>query len=752
MHPSIDSRKAPDAAPILESITDAFFSLGEDWKFAYVNGQAEKLLGSPREALVGKDVWQAFPGLLGSKFEQLYRRVARDKVPETITEFYPDHARWYQVHAYPSEPGISVYFRDATEGVQAAEALRASEQRFRKMADSIPQIVWIVDGEGQGIFFNRQWRDYTGVPLDHESPENVSAHFVHPDDHLPTMQAWERAAREGKVFTVEHRIRSAAGEYRWFLVRAEPEFDAATGKILRWFGTSTDVHDRKLAEAAMKKNEARYRSVVQSIDDGFCIIQMLFDDAGRPVDYRFVEVNPTFERQTGLRHAQGKTARELAPDLEQHWFDTYGEVARSGKPIRFESESKVMERWFDVYAFRIDEPSTHHVALLFKDVTERRRFEQDMQQANRRKDEFLAMLAHELRNPLAPIGVAAELLRLAPGDVDRVRQSSDVISRQVRHITSLVDDLLDVSRVTRGLITLELAMLDLRSVVADAIEQTQPLIEARRHHFRAHLPPDAVMVRGDRKRLVQIVANLLNNAAKYTREGGRIDLSIAAEAQHVTLAVADNGIGMTPELSSRVFDLFAQGQRSSDRDQGGLGIGLALVKSLVELHGGTVAVHSAGLGSGSEFAVTLPRTQDLQDAQVGGGQDPVRVQTQGLRIMLVEDNRDAAQMLALLLCAAGHEVIVEHSSRRALERSRLERPAVCLIDIGLPDIDGHELARRLRKQEETAHSVLIAVTGYGQEQDRKNTAAAGFDHHFVKPVDTEALVQVLSGIDLHPRA
>jgi signal transduction histidine kinase/ActR/RegA family two-component response regulator len=375
--------------------------------------------------------------------------------------------------------------------------------------------------------------------------------------------------------------------------------------------------------------------------------------------------------------------------------------------------------------------------------------ERDLRLADQRKDEFLAMLAHELRNPLAPISAAAQLLKLVQLDEARVRQTSDIIARQVDHMTRLVDDLLDVSRVTRGLVTLETEPLDMKRIVSDAVEQVAPLINTRRHHLSLQLPDAAVHVKGDQKRLVQVIANLLNNSSKYTPEGGNIVLCVELEDSQVVLSVADNGIGMEPELVSRVFDLFAQAERTSDRSQGGLGLGLALVRSLVGLHGGSVQAYSKGQGEGSRFTVRLPRL-DERPAPLGGKNEKSSMPAAGtaLRLMVVDDNVDAAHTLAMFLEAEGHEVVVEYQAENALVRARDKAPNVCLLDIGLPDIDGNELARRLRSMPQTARSVLIAVTGYGQVQDRKKAFAAGFDYHFVKPVDTSKLASLLAEISV----
>jgi len=365
---------------------------------------------------------------------------------------------------------------------------------------------------------------------------------------------------------------------------------------------------------------------------------------------------------------------------------------------------------------------------------------------NRRKDEFLAMLAHELRNPLAPIGAASDLLRFVHLDPARIRQTSEIIARQVKHMTSLIDDLLDASRVSRGLVKLERSPVDVRQLVSNAVEQVRPLVDARRHRLTVQTPPEAAMVNGDQKRLIQVITNLLNNAAKYSPEGGNILLTVAVELDTVSIKVVDSGIGMTQPVIDHVFELFTQAERTSDRSQGGLGIGLALVKSLVEMHDGTVSASSAGIGKGSQFTVSLPR---LTVQEAGEAPDKlVRAATpvKGRRMLVVDDNVDAANMLAMLLEATGHKTLVEHTAKKALERARKDLPEVCLLDIGLPDLDGNDLAKQLRAQPETARAILIAITGYGQEQDRKRTAESGFDYHLVKPVNMEQLLHLLAGL------
>lgn len=462
----------------------------------------------------------------------------------------------------------------------------------------------------------------------------------------------------------------------------------------------------------------------------------------------------TYMNTEGLR-LSGRTASQAIGHHHWHvWSELvdsdpyllYRRVMETRHPETMEFEFTYPDRhtaWLELRAYPVMD---NGMAVLIRDVTDKREAEAKLRDADRRKDEFLAMLAHELRNPLAPIGAAAQLLRMAKLDEGRVKQTSEVIARQVSHMTGLIDDLLDVSRVTSGLIDLDKVALDMQQVVLEAVEQVSPLIRARNHELTIRQTPHSAIVCADKKRLVQVIANILNNAAKYTPEGGHLTLSTAVQDSQVLIEVIDNGIGMTPEMTKHAFDLFAQAERTSDRSSGGLGLGLALVKSMVELHGGTVTCKSDGLGKGSTFSVCLPLLLEKTHRTMGLLPEK-RLQpahATALRVLVVDDNVDAAEMLKLLLEAMGHDVLVEHEPYKALERARLDQPQVCLLDIGLPEIDGNELARRLRAQPENAKAMLIAVTGYGQDSDKSSTLAAGFDHHLVKPVDTAKLAAILA--------
>jgi len=367
-----------------------------------------------------------------------------------------------------------------------------------------------------------------------------------------------------------------------------------------------------------------------------------------------------------------------------------------------------------------------------------------LREADRRKDEFLALLAHELRNPLAPVRNAVSVLRLKiNGDPD-VLWCRDVIERQVEQLSRLVDDLLDVSRITSGKIKLQLEPLDLADVVAGAVETSRPLIDANRHELTILMPDRPVRVEGDRARLTQVVANLLNNAAKYQNDNGLIELRVERERGDAVITVEDRGIGISAEMLGQVFELFSQGDRGPDRAQGGLGIGLSLVKRLAELHGGSVGAFSPGLGGGSTFVVRLPRLPEPPPARPKRAEsEPAAPSEIGLRIVCVDDSRDAADSLAMLLRMNGHEVTVAHDGKVGLELALAERPAVLLLDLGLPGLDGFEVCRRARENG-LSSTLIIAMTGYGQDRDKERSREAGFDFHLVKPVDVDALMKLMA--------
>jgi signal transduction histidine kinase len=459
------------------------------------------------------------------------------------------------------------------------------------------------------------------------------------------------------------------------------------------------------------------------------------------VDYVYVPVVPEILRSkvqvlTEL-HAQRKKLERLHRSLEEAHSSLQAERARELAALN------------ETLA-RANAELERNNAALVREIAERQRAEAALQDADRRKNAFLATLSHELRNPLAAIANAVQLLQIGGSGGARGDAAHDVLRRQIAHLVRLVDDLLDVSRITTGKISLRREPVDLAGVVALAVDTALPQLNGRRQRLTVHAPPAPLWIDGDPVRLGQIVANLLANAVKYTGEEGCIELVLTREtgAQapggEAVLRIADNGIGIAPAALPRIFDLFSQGDQGPDRPEGGLGVGLALVRELVALHGGTVEVASTGPGEGSEFVVRLPAIETPARATDVPAERPVRAGNGARRVLVVDDNRDSAESLAALLGVLGHDVHAAHDGREALELARRLAPDLVLLDIGMPGMSGHEVARRLRADAGLSDTVLIALTGYGSDDDRRASREAGFDGHLVKPIDFDALERILA--------
>ena len=509
---------------------------------------------------------------------------------------------------------------------------------------------------------------------------------------------------------------------------------------------------RKIASREFQESEARYRTLFNSIDDGLCVIEKIEAAPGQSPDFRYVDANLAFTAQPGMASVLGKTLRQMLPDESEEWFATCDSVCTTGLPVRFERSHPAQGRVFELHAFRVGGPESRKVAIIFNDITVRRQAElQTLEQAkvlaelDRRKDEFLAMLGHELRNPLAPIASAVRLLRLQKNETPMQRQACAIIERQVGQLNHLVDDLLEVSRITTGRVQLRREQVAVSDIVERAVETAQPLITQNRHQLTVQLPAQPVWLHADAARLEQVVVNLLTNAAKYTDEGGCIELGVQQDGPDAVLRVRDTGIGIAPDLLPHVFDLFTQAERSLDRSQGGLGIGLCLVQRLVDLHGGTVTAHSVQ-GQGSEFVVRLPALLTWVSPPAPLLAAPMGPFEKHCRVLVVDDNVDAAQTLAMLLEFSGYEVRMAHDGLSAVEAALAWRPDAALLDIGLPGLSGYGVARRIRLEATLQGMVLIALTGYGQETDRQLSREAGFDHHLAKPADFDVLENILKTV------
>jgi PAS domain S-box-containing protein len=540
---------------------------------------------------------------------------------------------------------------------------------------------------------------------------------------------------------------AAPGVNRHFLVNYYP-IRSREGPPAGVGAALVEITERKRAEVALREINQTLQALIRA-----CPLAVMVLD---PEDGAVRLWNPAAERIFGWTEAEvlGRPLPIVSSDMRQEFRENLekimaGRMLQGVETRRQRKDGTLLDvsLWTAVVP---DPQGTPRVMGLVADIGDRRRLERELErrveelaEADRRKDEFLAMLAHELRNPLAAISNAGLVLGERRGEDSHSAELLGVIGRQIRHLSRLVDDLLDVSRFTHGRIALRKTAVELAPVVEGAVETARPLLEARGHAFTLSLPDEALWLEADATRIEQVVANLLNNAAKFTEPGGRVELSVERQGGEAVLRVRDTGAGIPPDLLPRVFDLFVQGERSLDRAHGGLGIGLTLVRSLVERHGGTVEAASEGLGRGSELRVCLPLLPGPPREAPAPAAAPLEKET--VRVLLVEDNEDAAAALAELLRIWGHRVEVVHEGASALQAARTEPPHLVLLDIGLPGMDGYEVARALRETPGLAQVSLVALTGYGQDSDRVRSSLAGIDHHLVKPVDPDQLRRLIAG-------
>jgi PAS domain S-box-containing protein len=503
--------------------------------------------------------------------------------------------------------------------------------------------------------------------------------------------------------------------------------------------------ERARAEDLVRQRDRRFQLVLEAAAVPFVIFSPVRDAAGKIVDFRFRYVNTAAANVMHIRAADfiGRKVLEVMPRAwaDRGRLEMYIDALERNEVRQSERQSEADSNcaWYHIVA----SPLEGDLAVWFADITQRKNQERDLMEADRRKDEFLATLAHELRNPLAPIRQAAAIARndLAP-EAQR-RWSHTVIERQVQHMSLLLDDLLDVSRITHGTLQLRKQETDLQSVVSAAVETARPLIDERRHHLTLDVPDDLRVV-GDPLRLAQVLSNLLTNAAKYTRPQGSICVMARVEQGELVMTVRDDGIGISAEDLPKVFGMFAQVRSAQDHSAGGLGIGLALAKGIIDLHGGRIEVSSPGPGRGSQFTVRLPGASHASAAIV----EP-RVAVNGRaapnkRILLADDNRDAAESLAIILRLEGHEVHLAHDGPAAFAAFEANKPDVALLDIGMPRSNGYEVARQIRAEPGGGDVLLIAITGWAQDSDKARSRAAGFDHHLTKPIEPQTLIELLA--------
>ena len=797
----------------------------------------------------------------------LLRAFAGESTPLPLVRYDPaelgqaGRPRWVRAQAHPVKNAdgqvteVMLIHEDVTDQVQAEEALKSSEQRLKRLANTIPQLAWMADATGHVHWYNDRWYAYTGT-----TPEQVQGwgwQQVHDPAVLPqAMARWQHSLRTGDAFEMTFPLRGHDGVYRPFLTLVAPLKNDA-GEVVQWFGTNTDISALQQAQLSLAEQRARERAYLEHLPVGVWFIdgqarieysnaegQRIWGPADTPAGARapieagggpawrairdgvtthnqqveiaaadggrrtlLVSAVPVRDSGGGVTgavvlHQDVSEAKRLAARTEQLatiiegtpdfvaiadlqgrlvYMNTAGRRmvgADEHTPLEVLSHQRLCPTWayertqqewlpqalrdgaaagegalltlqgrelpvsFVMLVHRHADGEPEFVSTVARDISERRRAEQALQEADRRKDEFLATLAHELRNPLAPLRNALEVLRLRGEDHDTRDRMLGMMERQVAHTVRLVDDLLEVSRITRGNIQLHPEQVALDELVHQAVETVAPLVEQGRHELLLDLPSEPLALWADRVRLTQVLANLLNNACKYTDAGGRLHLRARRDGDWVELVLSDNGIGIPPDMLERVFELFTQVDRTLGRSQGGLGIGLALVKRLVEMHGGQVRADSDGLGRGSRFTLRLPLAPSARGGRHLAGEAQADAAS-GRRVLVVDDNADAADSLALLLRLQGHEVRTTYDGEQAYDELARWRPDLALLDIGMPGLSGHALARRVRQQAWGAGLRLVALTGWGQAQDRERARESGFDDHLVKPADPRALEALL---------
>jgi len=868
-----DHKALIDATLSISTVGVLYFDI--DGAVRDVNAAFERMTGYTCAELRAMPNWR---DMTPPEFWDVSARALRDLVEHGVTLPYTkqmtrkDGSRWWGLFAPARISGEGAQGRcvlfviDVTENKETEARLAESEERFRAMVEGFAQTVWETDAHGRVITGSPSWTAYTGQA----EPASLGVGWieaVHPDDRAYALREWRAAVGTRRMLNAEFRVQAASGGWRWTNARAAPLFNR-DGSVRKWVGMHIDVDERRRTQAALAESERRYRMLFEAMDEGFLLATVRFDDEGKAAGLDYAEANPAAVRMANIAYV-GPGQLRMRPEHEPCWLDACAQVVRTGVSSRSQCFSQPLASWYDFFVYPVGGRQVPRVAILFHDITVRKRAEdalresegrfraladaspalvyqfdvdgnviylnqrcvthemaagegtsgwkdiarpddmdaylrnvydgirargaftqrlhtmvrdgswhwfeshasrwhsgdgehrgyvgislditgavqaeEALKEADRRKDEFLATLAHELRNPLAPISNAVQLMRHPDGrrQSDRV---VEMVGRQVKQMARLVDDLMEVSRITRGKIDLKLERVPFAEIAASAIETSQPMIDRAGHQLAVALPEQPLVLDADRVRLTQVFSNLLNNAAKYTDTGGRIWFDVRREDGQVVATVRDTGIGIPADALPGVFDMFAQAHRSAGRGQGGLGIGLTMVRSLVEMHHGTVEARSAGPGQGSEFIVRLPLAadHDLEHDVPRLGQARPSAPFHGQRILVVDDNRDAADTLGLLLEADGAEVRVVYDGRAALATAETFLPTSVLLDIGMPGMDGYEVARRLRQDERFSGLRIAALTGWGQDADRRRTRNRGFTHHLTKPVTVEELHNILA--------
>lgn len=780
---------------IVNSMSEALILLDKKFQVLDINAEGLRFDTQSRESIIGRLHWDVWAGTEESEQGEIYRQVMQDRVARSTEINYAwgdGRDTWFDVRVFPHPEGIAIFYRDVTEKKHSELMLRDREAFTRLLLDSTSEAFYAVDAEGNTTLCNNAFLELLGF----ENREAVLGkklheviHHSHPDgshySHLdcPIYQAASAGTRaqvkdevffraDGTAFPVEYRVEPIV--QNGLLQGAICTFSDITRQVqaekrvtlfhslkdrLHALATPTEIvrtavemlgHHLQVSRVGFGKIASDNETITFDIDYADGVSHLIGD---------FPMANFGVANMAALQDGETTAYSDLRIDPRTRDADWSLIQTRSAMAVPLIRDKRLKAVLYlnhcDVRIWEKDEIAlVQDVATSTWDALERvyaeedlRKIAADLSEVNHRKTEFLATLAHELRNPLAPIRTGLELMRIAEDKPETVKRVRIMMERQIGNMVHLIDDLLDIARISSGKIALKKKIISLQQVVTAAVETSMPVIENKRHELVVNLPNETLLINADVVRMTQVLSNLLTNAAKYTPSNGRLDLTCIEDGGDVVIQVSDNGIGIAEESLTQVFEMFAQIQQSSERASGGLGIGLSLVQRLVDMHGGTVSAASPGQGQGSTFKVRLPLAGEaaclgMEDA---GGKAALNADSQAraLQILVADDNKDAAEMLAKLLQVAGHDVRIANDGHHAVRIGLADKPHVAIVDIGMPGLNGYEVAKMLRKSPDLRHTVLIALTGWGSTEDLAASRRAGFDHHLTKPVQIAKIEQIL---------
>lgn len=749
---------------LVESAMDAIISVDEDQRIVLFNPAAERMFGWTSDDALGQPLERLLPEKSRHRHADHFRAFARAGVANRTLGNRDDlHGRRASGELFPIEASISrveiqgrslftVILREISERKRSEEVLRQERDTTRNILQTVEAVILALDPEGRISMINRKGCDLLGWSESELIGQDWFTTCLPPTSRVDEVRDVFRKALAADLAGSEYYenpVLTRSGEERLIAWHNSTIRDAE-GNVIGGLSAGEDITERKRVEQALRESQADLNRAQTVGQIGSWRLnlernELLWSD----------ECHRIFGVPRGTPLSYQTFLAVVHPD-DRDYVDRMWQAAVNGAPYDIDHRLLINDevKWVREKA-ELEFDAAGRLLGAFgttQDITELKRAEQALIEADRRKDEFLAMLGHELRNPLTPIRNAAHVLGRLETREPHVRWAREIIERQVAHLTRLVDDLLDVSRIVRGKVSLRQESIELAGIVEQALDMARPLIEARGHQLELRLPATPVQLRGDPVRLAQVLFNLLDNAVKYTPEGGRIELEAGEAAGIIEFRLRDNGIGIPDRLRPHVFDLFQQGDRGLDRAQGGLGIGLTLAKRLVELHGGQIEADSAGAGQGTTFTIRLPAPAATSTPADGGAPGPTPVRA-SCRVLVVDDDPAVADSMTALLAIEGHDVKSAADGEAALALARQFRPRLVLLDIGLGGMDGYEVARRLRAQQRADDRLcLVAVTGYGHEEARMRSREAGFDQHLVKPVYPEAICALLAELGGAPAA